>query len=69
MKKRRIKKRSSVAEGKANFSEELKLGFIMFIALLWQSAGTALNVKGWQGVSYSLLTKATWQGFTSKLEE
>ena len=34
-----------------------------------QSAGTALDVKAWQGVSYSLLTKALCQGFTSKLEE
>ena len=33
-----------------------------------QSAGTALDVKGWQGASYSLLTKAPCQPFTSKLE-
>ena len=31
-----------------------------------QSAGTALDVKAWQGVSYSLLTKAPCQAFTSK---
>ena len=31
-----------------------------------QSAGTTLDVKAWQDVSYSLLTKAPCQGFTSK---
>ena len=34
-----------------------------------QSAGTALDGKNCRGASYSLLTKAPWQFFPSKLEE
>ena len=44
-------------------------GLFLFIALFGQSADTALDEKGWQGVSYSLLTKTPCQPFTSKLEE
>ena len=45
------------------------LGLLCLLPYYVQSAGTALDVKGWQGVSYSLLTKAPCQAFTSKLEE
>ena len=34
-----------------------------------QSAGTALDGKNCQDASYSLLTKAPWQFFPSRLEE
>ena len=40
--------------------------FLCLSPYVGQSAGTALDVKAWQGVSYSLLTKVPCQAFTSK---
>ena len=40
--------------------------YLCLLPYVGQSAGTALDVKAWQGVLYSLLTKAPCQAFTSK---